>query len=202
LKKLIVFDFDKTLTYKDSLRGFYSFAAKKNLSFPFKLIIYYFLVYRRKLKQISLIDLNYNAIKLFLADYNKSDLDTLGKKYLERIIFNKIYYEDYAELSRDEENQLIVTSASFEIYLKHIGFKCLLSTELEYKDDKPVGIKFHNHGENKVKKLNEDGVTVVDILYTDSISDLPLARIAKQIILVRGDKKIVCNSVDEFLKAL
>ena len=202
MKRLIVFDFDKTLTYKDSLRGFYFFAAKKNLGFPFKLIIYYFLVYRRKLKQISLIDLNYNAIKLFLAGYNKSDLDTLGKEYLERIIFNKIYYEDYAELSRDEENQVIVTSASFEIYLKHIGFKNLLATELEYKDDKPVGIKFHNHGENKVKKLNETGVTSIDVLYTDSISDLPLARIARLIILIRGDEKIVCNSVEEFLKAV
>jgi phosphoserine phosphatase len=202
MKKLIVFDFDKTLTYKDSLRGFYYFAAKKNLSFPFKLFIFYFLVAKRKLKLISLIDLNHNAIKLFLADYNKNDLSILGENYSKGIVFNKIYYEDYAALSGNEENQIIVTSASFDIYLKHIGFKHLLATELEYKDDKPVGIKFHNHGENKVKKLNEIGITSIDILYTDSISDLPMARIAKRIILVRKDEKIICNSVEEFLKAV
>ena len=202
MKKLIVFDFDKTLTYKDSLRGFYFFASKKNLGFPFKLFRYYFLVAQRKLKQISLIDLNDNAIKLFLAGYNKNNLDVIGKNFIKRIIFNKIYYDDYAALAQNEENQVIVTSASFEIYLKHIGFKHLLATELNYENDKPVGIKFLNHDINKMKKLNEIGITVVDVLYTDSISDLPLARIAKQIILIRKDEKIVCNSVEEFLKAV
>ena len=146
--------------------------------------------------------MNHNAIKLFLADYNKNDLNAIGKNFIKRIIFNKIYYEDYAALSQNEENQVIVTSASFEIYLKHIGFKHLLATELDYENDKPVGIKFLNHNINKVKKLNEIGITVVDVLYTDSISDLPLARIAKQIILVRKDKKTICNSVEEFLKAV
>ena len=202
MKKLIIFNFDKTLTYKDTIRGFYFFAAKKNLSFPFKLLWFYFLVAKRKLKLISLTDLNYNAIKLFLAGYNKNKLDAIGKNYIKRIIFNEIYYSDYASISKNEENQVIVTSASFGIYLKHIGFKHLLATELEYENDRPVGLKFHNHSANKVKKLNEIGITVVDVLYTDSISDLPLARIAKQIILVRGNKKIVCNSVDEFLKAV
>ena len=202
MQKIIVFDFDKTLTYKDSLREFYFFASKKNLSFPFKLSRYYFLVAKRKLKQISLIDLNHDAIKLFLADYNKNDLNAIGKNFIKRIIFNKIYYEDYAALAQNEENQVIVTSASFEIYLKYIGFKHLLATELNYENDKPVGIQFLNHNINKVKKLNEIGITVVDVLYTDSISDLPLARIAKQIILIRNDEKIICNSVEEFLKAV
>jgi phosphatidylglycerophosphatase C len=202
MNKLIVFDFDKTLTYKDSLRGFYYFAAKKNLGYPFRLFRYYFLVVKRKLNLISLIDLNYYAIKLFLADYNENDLDALGKDYIKRIIFNQIYYKDYKELSQNEENQVIVTSASFEIYLKHIGFRHLLATELEFENSKPVGIKFLNHNINKVKKLNENGITSIDVLYTDSISDLPLARIAKQTILVRKDEKIVCNSVEEFLKAV
>ena len=202
MKKLIVFDFDKTLTYKDSLRGFYFFASKKGLGFPIKILRYYFLVIKRKLNLISLIDLNYYAIKFFLADYNKNDLNTIGKNYIKRIIFNKIYYEDYAELSRDEENQVIITSASFDVYLRHFGFKHLLATELEFENDKPAGIKFLNHRENKLKKIKETGITSIDVLYTDSISDLPLAKIAKQTILIRGDKKIVCNSIEEFLRAI
>ena len=39
---IIVFDFDKTLTYKDTLLNFYIHTSKKKLKIPNKVVLLYF----------------------------------------------------------------------------------------------------------------------------------------------------------------
>ena len=128
-------------------------------------------------------------------------LKTYARRYSKKIKFNKIYFNDFLELSRDKNNQIIVSSASPNIYLKFFEFKYLISTELQFEANKPVGIKFHNYSNNKVKRINELGIDTIDVLYTDSFSDEPLASITKKIIMVKKDKKRIFNSYNEFLKA-
>lgn len=47
--KIIVFDLDKTLTYKDTLMGFFFFVSKKNLSFVLKLCKYFVMIAKKKI---------------------------------------------------------------------------------------------------------------------------------------------------------
>jgi hypothetical protein len=50
---VIVFDFDKTLTKKDTLFGFYKFVSVNNLSFKFKRLILLFFSILYKLRIIK-----------------------------------------------------------------------------------------------------------------------------------------------------
>lgn len=137
-----------------------------------------------------------------MKEYDINELNILSKRYSKKIKFNNIYYNDYILFSEDKRNKVIISSASLSIYLNYIGFKELIASELEYNNDKPIGIKFHNYGENKLMKLKELGIDHINILYTDSKSDKSLASISNRVIIVGKDKKRICNSYEEYLEAI
>ena len=52
----------------------------------------------------------------------------------------------------------------------------------------------------KILALNNLNINYIDVFYTDSISDLPLAKLSKKIILIKNDKMIACNNIEDFIK--
>ena len=68
-KKLIVFDFDKTLTWKDTNLGFFTFAGKRKPFFPIRLLIYIGLKILRKLRLISNVKLKNMGLQLFIGKF-------------------------------------------------------------------------------------------------------------------------------------
>ena len=68
MKKIVVYDFDKTLTYKDTLFGFFKFATKKNILYPYKLSIYVLYMILTKSNFITNSKLKDIGIKLFLTN--------------------------------------------------------------------------------------------------------------------------------------
>ncbi|CAA6820409.1 MAG: Phosphoserine phosphatase (EC [uncultured Sulfurovum sp.] len=196
MSKVIVYDFDKTLTYKDTLRGYFVYSGKKDLFFLVKNIIYFFSMVLVKLKMMTNVQLKEIGIKLFLSKLEENIFKEKALNYHNKITFNKLF----ESLTYRKENNYFIVSASFEEYLKPIFPEVvnIVASKMTYVKSKPVGIKFNCYKENKVKALREVGVETIDILYTDSYSDLEMAKIAKKIIIVNQDTLIKCSSFNEF----
>ncbi len=195
-EKIIVYDFDKTLTYKDTLFGFF-YASIKNplLDFP-KLTIYIGSMVLAKFKVISNSLLKEIGVELFLKGKSSHDITLLSQKYARLIPFNNLY----ETLHVDSQNDYFIISASFEEYLYPLFSKDvhIIGSVLSYDGDKVSGLKFNCYKEKKVLALKQRGIEEIDLLYTDSYSDLALAKISKKIVIVDGDKLIEVGNIDEF----
>ena len=181
---VIVFDFDKTLTYKDTLFGFYRCVSGRALFHPLTL---FYLVYPilHKCRALSNDRLKRAGIALFLAGMSRQALMAGAKAYAETIALNRIYREIFACTPRP-----IVASASFEALLTCLFQPpaTVVGATLRYNSrGEVVGLEQNCHGRQKVTRLKAIGITSIDKLYTDSFSDLALMNISKEVYLVAGD---------------
>ena len=84
-KKIIVFDFDKTLTKNDTIFGFYLYVTKKNLLFPFKIVLYVIIILLSKLKLINNTSLKKLGVLFFLSGLDIDFLKDKSKSYIPQI---------------------------------------------------------------------------------------------------------------------
>ncbi len=196
MRQVVVYDFDKTLTYKDTLLGFFRFAAKKDLCYQCKWLIYFFGMISAKLGFISNDMLKNIGIKMFLKTLDKNDIEEKFANYYKTIRFNKVF----KELAYNDDIDHYIVSASFKEYLQPIfpDFVTILGSEVKYIDTKAYELGYNCYKENKVSCLKKLQVNKIDILYTDSYSDYALAKMSDKIIVVNGDVETVCNSINEF----
>jgi phosphoserine phosphatase len=181
---VIVFDFDKTLTYRDTLFGFYRSVSGKALSHP---ITFSYLVYPilHKLRGVSNDRLKQAGVALFLAGLNRQALMARARTYAATIKLNRIYREIFART-----HQPVVASASFEALLTCLFQPpvTVVGATLRYNSRGEVeGLEQNCHGKQKVSRLNAIGITSIDRFYTDSFSDLAVMKISKEVYLVAGD---------------
>jgi phosphatidylglycerophosphatase C len=195
-RKIIVFDFDKTLTKKDTLFGFFLFAANKNLCCYLKIIYYCFLMLLAKIDLIKNERLKSKGIRLFLSPLSKEQLKFKFENYHNTIVFNSLY----SNLDFAEDANYFVLSASFQDYIRPIfpDFINVIGSTIKYKDDVAQGLLFNCYKEGKVRLLKAQDIQEIDTLYTDSFSDFELAKMAKQIIIVNANRLIKCNTHQEF----
>ena len=187
---IVVYDFDKTLTYKDTLLGFFLEFSKN----PLKLFIYFLAMVFAKLKLISNDTLKEVGVRLYLYKKTKDEVKKLSKSYAKKIKTNFIYKDiDYSQT-------IYIVSASFEEYLKPLFPKevFVVASKLRYKDGRVDGVLFNCYGENKIKALKNYKVLKIDSFFTDSYSDLPLVKISKKTVVIKGDEAIECESLDDF----
>ncbi len=196
---IVVFDFDKTLTYKDTLFDFFRFVAKNRKGFVFKVPLYFISMIFTKLKLISNTKLKEIGINLFLKGLSKKKLKEISNQYAKTIKLNKLYYS-----TNFKDNNYFIVSASFEEYLKPLfpTSTTILASSLIYKEGKVETLKFNCYKQNKLQALKALNITNIDKLYTDSISDLPLAKISSKIYLINDDSIRVCKSINEFINNL
>jgi len=196
MKKIVVYDFDKTLTYKDTLLGYFLYSGKRNVLYPFKSIIYFFSMILAKLKFMTNTDLKRVGVNLFLSNLEEDVFYKKSKNYHRSIEFNNLF----KNLTYSKESEYFIVSASFEEYLKPIfpSFVNIVASKIAVSKNRAVGVEFNCYKENKIEALKKLGVDSIDILYTDSYSDLEMAKISKEIIIVKGDTLIICSNIDEF----
>lgn len=198
MDEITVFDFDKTLTRIDTLYGFFKISSK---GMRFKYIyqfIYLMAMILAKIGAISNDQLKSLGIKLFLYGRDKSEVENIGKLYAKSIEYNFLFNE----ASQLKYNVYIVT-ASFDVYTKYtLPNAYVLASTLKYENNKVIGLEFNCYGERKVNALFEKGVKSINMFYTDSISDLPLAKISKKIYLVKKDKLILFKSLQDFIEGV
>ena len=194
---IVVFDFDKTLTYRDTLLDFYIHVSKKNFKFPIKLSYYIGLMVLFKLKIISNDCLKIKGFNLFLKGLDDNYIENKAKNFASKIEFNDLY-KTFNFNKKDKK--IIIVSASYEIYLKYIFSKNVkvFGSKFVSIDGIAAEFSFNCYSNNKNSILKKNGLNLITSLYTDSYYDISLAKISKQIIIVNNDKLIKCKDINEF----
>lgn len=201
ISKVVVFDFDKTLTTKDTNLGFYKFAGRQQPLFVFKLLIYFGLLLFRKLRLVSNTRLKNLGLYLFLKNKNENDIVLLSENYSKFIELNMLV-KDQLIIHKNESDRVVIATASLSSYVRPIFPEIeVVGSELDFTCNR-IKLKTHCYSQKKVDCLNLIGIKKIDILYTDSLSDMPVAKISNIINLVKRGEIIQCNSFKDFVKAV
>jgi len=196
MKKIIVYDFDKTLTENDTLLDFFIFNEKRNLFFIIKFMLYLSFMVMSKFKIISNHKLKDFGIQIFLKNLPKEELEYKFFNFKDGIKYNFLF--NNTDFTSDN---IYIVSASFVEYLKPIfpNNVKVLASNIAYKNNTPYKLNFNCYGLNKIKILQKEGIDKIDVFYTDSISDLPLVKISKKTILIKDAKEIECIDTNDFV---
>lgn len=202
-KKLIVYDFDKTIYGGETGTNFFKFYFKK---FPLKSLVFIILYVEDILfyifKQIKLKQLKERFFR-FLEGHSKEEIDKLVTEFWE-IEKNKIYDWAKDELAENKKqvDLVIITSASpkfiIEKFLLDFGYDLVFGTEfVKFDNDRFISKIYgeNNKNDEKVKKLKiwaKKQKISFEILkfYSDSIADKPLYDLAKEKVWVNKGEKI------------
>ncbi len=196
MARVVVFDFDRTLTHIDTILGFYRFCHGPSPLLPLKLLAFLSSAAGMKLGFVKPDRLKDLGVRLFLSALERADVERRGREYARRIELNRIYHDEFKR-----HEQAIILSASFREYLTPLfPNSSVIASEIRYVGEKPAGVLRHCHGEDKVAMLRERGIDRVDSFYTDSVEDLPVMRISDVTFLVRREELIECRTEEEFLR--
>ena len=181
-----IYDFDKTIYEKDSSIEFFKFCLKKNKKvllvlpqFFIAMGLYYLkIIEKEKYKSVF-----FSFIRYF-DDINKTAED----------FWNDNNYQLKDFYLKQLNNSDIVISASPEFLLapvaKHYSFN-LIATIIDTK----TGALISNncYGKEKVKRLNDIGISSCRNFYSDSLSDEPLSKISRKAFIVKNNEVISWN---------
>ncbi len=184
---LALFDFDGTLTTKDSLAEFIKFAVGKP-TYYFKLALFSPIFFLYKIK---LMDNSYAKellFRLYFHKINEDEFKTVAKKYGETKINDIIREEIYTKFQEHIKNgdKVLIVSASMRCWLEPWSNKHkveLLCTELEFKNKIFTGhfATKNCHGKEKLRRvkdyLNLDDYEMI-YTYGDSSGDNAILGIA------------------------
>ncbi|HAT89242.1 MAG TPA: phosphoserine phosphatase [Roseburia sp.] len=178
-----VYDFDKTIYKKDCSIQFYLFAIKKNPQIIFKCLFKQILaiieykrdkIDKKEMKKIYFCFLKYINTKEMLEEFIEKEIKNINGWYLE-------------QKKKDD----VIISASPEFLVKAFMGKLGITSVIASKVDIETG-EFYGencYGEEKVVRFQKMyGMTRVEKFYTDSVSDLPMAKRAEKAYLVRNGK--------------
>lgn len=197
VNKIVVFDFDGTITTKDSFNEFliYRFGYVK---FFRVLIFNSFHIIMYLLKRKTNAEMKSKLFKYFYKNTSyeeyKKDCTSFSKNKLNEIIrpsvLKKIHDYEKAKI------KMVILTASFkewiEPWAKKNGFEKVIATKFEVKDSLIIGtIKEKNscHAENKVNMLLSEYQNLEQyylIAYGDSKSDLYFMNLADEKHFIKG----------------
>jgi len=171
--RLVIFDFDGTLTKKDSLGEFLRYYYKKNIYFK-KLLRFlpFFILYKLKILKNDIA--KEKLITIFFKDENEFTFKQKAREFaLNKInsFLNKKVYNEFCKHKKNND-EVIIISASFKCWIDEWAKKeqvKSISTILEIKNHKLTGkFKTKNcYGIEKVNRLKKE----VDISkYSEIIS--------------------------------
>jgi len=191
----VFFDLDDTIIKGDSIVKFMAFYLKRN---PSKIFIYISLIPYFILFMLHIVK-NKKMKERIAKIFEHETIDNLSKVGLEFVntVISKCYYS-YAleEIKKCKEKgyTLVLITASFEFYALHIasklGFDKCIATKLWTNNNIYTG---HIYGRNcygieKKHRLHMEGYIHGQesniAAYSDSISDLPLFKFAKERVCV------------------
>ncbi|WP_046755605.1 HAD-IB family hydrolase [Kordia jejudonensis] len=161
-KKLYLFDYDGTLTHKDSFKDFflkmYGFRKVSWLLLSNSLLILKTILADRdkgKLKE--------TLISIFLKGKTKVEIDTLGKAYTKEYLYRTIRPKalEYLYRIRKEGATMYLVSASIDFWLQTFADELhmkLIATQLAYENGTFTGqfLGKNCKGAEKVKRITQE----------------------------------------------
>ena len=186
MKKIVVYDFDKTIYGGETSTDFMRFFLKRNkkyikcLPYVIKSLFYY----NKNLKKSK---------EIFFKILDNIDMELLKNEIREfwkqnnKKIFSWI--SDEIKVNKLESDELILISATPSIFLeeisKELGFDKLIATEFVKQKDNFI---------SKIEGSNCKGVENFEMIkfYSDSMSDKPLFDLAKEKYFIKkGIKEVL-----------
>ena len=201
MQKIVVFDFDKTLTVKDTNLLFFTFVGRTKSFYYFRLIIYIVFVIIRKFRLISNTLLKNVGLLIFINGKTEKEINELSYNFSRSIKLKKPVVNILKNYITDGKRVIIIT-ASIDKYVKAIFPDVEVIGSLLDFESKYIKLKNHCYHEEKINRLKNIGIFKINILFTDSISDLPLVRISDKINMVNNTDIIECYSEYQFIKAI
>ena len=185
MKTVVAFDFDGTLTRRDTLFLFLRHVAGSSLRYYCKMFLALPVMMAYALRLLSNHEAKRHLISRFLKGMHRSELEKSCDAFAD-VIDKNLRQEAMSVLNRHKEHgdELIIVSASLRCWIepwaKRNGFAHVIATELKYSEQDVVAGEFSTpncHGEEKVRRLREY-LTPRDqyrlIAYGDSRADLPM----------------------------
>ena len=159
--KLALFDFDGTLTTKDSLGEFIKFAVGKP-TYYFKLALFSPIFFLYKTKLMDNAYAKKLLFRLYFQGISEIDFKSVAQKYSQTKIYEILRKDIYEKFLAHIENgdRVIIVSASMKCWLEDFASKHkveLLSTELAFNRSIFQG-EFSTkncHGREKLKRVKE-----------------------------------------------
>ncbi|CAM3404639.1 HAD-IB family hydrolase [Pseudostreptobacillus hongkongensis] len=196
MKKIVVYDFDKTIYGGETSTDFMRFFLKRNKKYIKRLpyVIKSLFYYNKNLKRSK---------EIFFKILDNIDMELLKNEIREfwkqnnKKIFSWI--SDEIKVNKLESDELILISATPSIFLeeisKELGFDKLIATEfVKQKDNFISKIEGSNcKGVEKVYRLQEylENFEIIKF-YSDSMSDKPLFDLAKEKYFIKkGIKEVL-----------
>lgn len=171
MEKIVVFDFDKTLTNNDTTFPFFLYCCKFNILRYFFVIPFVFIKILSKLNFITVKQEKEIGLKFFCP--SNVLFKNAAVKFAEKIALNSLYYDYLLKYKRAQNVKIIIASAAFEDILKSIFPNLLIiGTKINSaKGGKIIGIKQHPFGKEKANLLKHK-FNKIDFFYTDSMNDI------------------------------
>lgn len=120
-KTLVLFDFDGTITYKDSADVFYKFLYKSQLTFIFKnYLLCFSLIILLKIKLISYLNLKKKRLLIHTSKIDTNNLLSISEKFkttdLKKIL--KPSALDRIQWHKNQGHEIWIISASYDFILE------------------------------------------------------------------------------------
>lgn len=171
---MTVFDFDKTLTKRDSTFSSMVFGLPMGKKL-WAATLFLFLVILVKTGFMSILDLKQRMYAFVYKGKSSQELQALWQAYAESFQdFNELYSQ--VNWALNEPPKAIVSAQLSPIlrciFPSHIG---ILGSELEETNPGFWQLSKHCYGKEKVTQWEAFGYGNIDDFYSDSMSDSPLA---------------------------
>ena len=188
MKKLYLFDFDGTLTYKDTMFMFLKFYDPAKYSVQFLKHVPLFALLQLKLADAESV--KKSLIASILKGKSRYQIEKKAQQFFEEnypSLFRENALDFINNIDRTNTESYIV-SASLDIWVKPFAEKFnmkLLSTQAEFKDDIFTG-KFVGKNCNKEEKVNRIKLEIGDkkfdkiIAFGDTSGDKPMLTFAHE----------------------
>lgn len=185
MKKIDVYDFDKTLYSKDSSVEFFKFCLSKNkkiIKYTPGIIFLYILYFIKIIKKEKLKEYYFK----FLKEFNNT-------KELVKEFWSIEEKNIRKNLIEENGNEKVVISASPKFLIKDIcekvGINKIIASEVNIKTRKFESLNCH--GKEKLNRLNKEIKNYeIDNFYSDSYSDEALAKESKNAFIVDSNRNI------------
>ena len=188
MKKLYLFDFDGTLTYKDTMFMFLKFYDPAKYSVQFLKHVPLFILLKLKLADAESV--KKSLIASILKGKSRHQIEKKAQQFFEEN-FPSLFREnalDFINNIDSTHTESYIVSASLDIWVKPFADKFnmkLLSTQAEFKDDIFTG-KFVGKNCNKEEKANRVKIEIGDkkfdkiIAFGDTSGDKAMFKFANE----------------------
>lgn len=182
------FDFDGTISFKDSFIGFLRYKNKYEFFIKFIFILPFFIAYKLGFfKEQAIKNL---ALTLIYKNHNKDDFMSLCAKFSSEVLPTILRAKALEKLAWHKENgdKIVIVSASLEEYLapwcEKNGF-LLIASRLEMRNNRITGrlLGANCHGDEKVRQIKEKyDLNAFEKIYAygDTKGDLPMLELADE----------------------